>query len=162
MKHLFRNTLTAMLIVAALLVQGQNFYESYKPVHYETADSGALSIHFYNNNFIKNNEYFGPYTEGMTYIGSILQPEVTWAISSKFNLSAGWYLRYYFGQDSFEKSLPVIKANYTFMPGVQLIMGQLKGQLEHGYIEPVYNTDNYFIKNPEYGVQFLLDRKRLG
>jgi hypothetical protein len=150
-----------MLIVAALLVQGQNFYESYKPVHYETADSGALNIHFYNNNFIKNNEYFGPYTEGMTYIGSILQPEVTWAISSKFNLSAGWYLRYYFGQDSFEKSLPVIKANYTFMPGAQLIMGQLNGQLEHGYIEPVYNTDNYFIKNPEYGVQFLLDRKRL-
>jgi hypothetical protein len=37
----------------------------------------------------------------------------------------------------------------------------LDGQLKHGFIEPIYNTDNYFIKNPEYGVQVLIDRKRL-
>jgi len=161
MKHLLRNIFTATITVLTIVGHGQNLYDSYKPVHHETADSGALSIHFYNNNFVKNNEYFGPYTEGITYIGSILQPEVTWAISSKFNLSAGWYLRYYFGHEGFEKSLPVIRANYTFLPGARFIIGQLNGQLEHGYIEPVYNTDNDFIKNPEHGVQFLLDRKRI-
>jgi len=161
MKYFLRIFFTTMLIVTLYCVQGQNFYESYVPVHYETADSGALSIHFYNNNFVKNNEYFGPYTEGITYIGSIVQPEVTWSISKKFSLSAGWYLRYFYGKDDFEQSLPVIRARYAFLPGAQLIIGQLDGQLEHKYIEPIYNTDNYFSNNPEYGVQFLLDRKKI-
>jgi hypothetical protein len=161
MNHPIRNLFVAMLILTALCGQSQNFYGSYLPTHYDTADSGKLSIHFYNNNFVKNNEYFGPYTEGITYIGSIIQPEVTWAISDKFSLSAGWYLRYFYGKDDFEQSLPVIRAKYTFLPGAQLIIGQLNGQLQHEYIEPIYNTDNYFSTNPEYGVQFLFDKKKV-
>jgi hypothetical protein len=123
--------------------------------------SGKLSVDLYNNNFVKNNEYFGPYTEGITYIGSIFQPEVSWALNSKFSLSAGWYFRYYFGQDGFNQSLPVIRARYAFTPGAQLIIGQLQGQLQHEYIEPIYNTDNYYNNNPEYGVQLLVDRKKI-
>jgi hypothetical protein len=161
MNYLIRNLFATTLILTAFSGQSQNFYESYLPTHYDTADSGTLSIHFYNNNFIKNNEYFGPYAEGITYIGSIIQPEVTWAISDKFSLSAGWYMRYFYGKDNFEQSLPVIRAKYTFLPGAQLIIGQLNGQLQHEYIEPIYNTDNYFSTNPEYGVQLLFDRKKV-
>jgi hypothetical protein len=67
----------------------------------------------------------------------------------------------YYGQEQINQSLPVIRARYRFAPGTQLVFGQLFGQLEHGFLEPVYNTDNYFLKNPEYGVQLLLDRKKL-
>lgn len=161
MKNLLKCIFGTILISTVVNARSQSFYESYLPLHYESGDSGAVNIHFYNNNFIKNNEYFGPYTEGITYIGSILQPEVSWSLSKKFTLSTGWYLRYFYGQESFEKSLPVIRARYTFRPGAQVIIGQLEGQLQHGFIEPIYNTDNYFIKNPEYGVQLLFDRKRL-
>lgn len=150
-----------ILTLTTYCVQSQNFYESYLPANFESADSGTVSIHFYNNNFVKNNEYFGPYTEGITYIGTIIQPEVSWSISDKFSLSAGWYMRYFYGKDNFEKSLPVIRARYTFLPGAQVIIGQLDGQLKHEYIEPIYNTDNYYSTNPEYGVQFLLDRKKV-
>ena len=150
-----------ILTITTYCVQSQNFYESYLPANLESADSGTVSIHFYNNNFVKNNEYFGPYTEGITYIGTIIQPEVSWSISDKFSLSAGWYLRYFYGKENFAQSLPVIRARYTFLPGAQVIIGQLDGQLKHEYIEPIYNTDNYFSINPEYGVQFLLDRKKL-
>lgn len=161
MKNLTRTFLILMLTLTVYCVQSQNFYESYLPAHFESADSGTINVHFYNNNFVKNNEYFGPYTEGITYIGSIIQPEVSWSISSKFSLSAGWYLRYFYGKENFEKSLPVIRARYTFKPGAQLIIGQLDGQMQHNYIEPIYNTDNYFSTNPEYGVQFLYDRTKL-
>jgi hypothetical protein len=161
MRYFIRFIFGTILALTSYCVQSQCFYENYLPAHYENADSGTISVHFYNNNFIKNNEYFGPYTEGITYIGSILQPEVTWSMSNKFSLSAGWYLRYFYGQDGLEQSLPVIRARYTFLPGAQVIIGQLDGQLQHGFIEPIYNTDNYFIKNPEYGVQFLVDRKRI-
>jgi len=162
MKTSVRNIFVAMFALAGYCTQAQNFYENYLPqFNNDSIVAGKLSIGLYNNNFIKNNEYFGPYTEGITYIGSILQPEVTWALSSNFSLSAGWYFRYYYGQDGFNQSLPVIRARYNFMPGAQVIIGQLYGQLKHEYIEPIYNTDNYFIKNPEYGVQFLLDKKKL-
>lgn len=162
MKTSIRNIFAAIFVLAGYCSQSQNFYENYLPqFSNDSIVAGKLSIALYNNNFIKNNEYFGPYTEGITYIGSVLQPEVTWALSSKFSLSAGWYFRYYYGQDGFNQSLPVIRARYNFMPGAQVIIGQLYGQLKHEYIEPIYNTDNYFIKNPEYGVQFLLDKRKL-
>ena len=151
-----------LFLCTAKVAESQDFYENYQPVFKtDSIKPGTLNIHFYNNNFIKNNEYFGPYTEGITYIGSILQPEITWAICDKFNLSAGWYFRYYYGQDGFEQSLPVIKARYLFGKGTQVVFGQLDGQLQHGFVEPIYSTDNYFTKNPEYGIQFILDRKKL-
>jgi hypothetical protein len=162
MKSINRYFLSAIFILTGSFARGQNFHESYLPhLHNDTIKKGTISGYLYNNNFIKNNEYFGPYTEGITYIGSILQPEVSWALSDKFSLSAGWYLRYYYGQEGFDQSLPVIRARYLFKPGTQLIIGQLDGQLQHGFIEPIYNTDNYFIKNPENGFQLVIDRKKL-
>lgn len=153
--------LATLLTLITLFAQSQNFYESYKPhLIYNTADADKFSLHFFNNNFVKNNEYFGPYTEGITYIGSIVQPEITWTCSKNFSISAGWYLRQYYGHDGFEQSLPVFRARYTFMPGGHFIVGQLDGQRQHGYIEPIYSEDNYFIKNPEYGVQLLVDKKK--
>jgi len=161
MKKNIRFCIFTLLIVAGQLVTAQNFYESYIPRFTgDTSDSKKFSIHLYNNNFVKNNEYFGPYTEGITYIGSVLQPEVTWALSRKFSLSGGWYFQQYYGFDGFNQSLPVIRARYRFRSDAQVIFGQLDGQLQHGFIEPIYNTDNYFIKNPEYGVQFLFNRKK--
>lgn len=161
MKLLIRYTFIVLFLVSGYCVHSQNIYTNYLTLYNsDTLNSDKLRIHFYNNNFIKNNEYFGPYTEGITYIGSIVQPEITWALSNKFNLSAGWYFRQYYGYDGFEKSLPVIRARYTINRGTQVIIGQLDGQLQHGFIEPIYNTDNYFSKNPEYGVQFKIHRGR--
>ncbi len=162
MKKINRYIFAIIFSLTAYCAQSQSFYESYLPrLSTDTLVADVLSLHMYNNNFVKNNEYFGPYTEGITYIGSILQPELTWSLSSNFSLSAGWYFRHYYGQDGFAKSLPVIRARYSFYPGVQFIVGQLDGQLTHGYIEPIYNTDNYFSKNPEYGVQFRVDRTKV-
>jgi len=161
MKNYLIYTIITVLISAGYCVKAQNFYESYNPQFTgDTSDSEKFSFHLYNNNFIKNNEYFGSYTEGITYIGSVLQPEITWAISNKFSLSGGWYFRQFYGQDEFNKSVPVIRGTYRFRPDAQIIIGQTKGQLQHGFIEPLYNTDNYFTKNPEYGLQLLINRKK--
>jgi hypothetical protein len=119
---------------------------------------GSFSVRLFNNNFVKNNEYFGKFTEGMTFIGSVLQPEITYAFSGKASLTAGWYARYFYGMDKVNKSLPVIRFNYNFMKGGKFIFGQLSGQLNHKLIEPIYSFDNYFEKNPENGLQLLIDK----
>ena len=161
MKSIVRYTLLTLLLSAGYCISAQNFYQNY--LHELTGSISAapkINIHLHNNNFVKNNEYFGPYTEGITYIGSVLQPEIAWNLSNSFSLSGGWYFRQYYGQDGFNQSLPVIKARYRFRPYANLIIGQLEGQLQHGFIEPIYSTDNYFTKNPEYGVQLLINRKK--
>ena len=162
MKAISKSIFLTLFSISTFCAQSQDFYRNYVPAfHFDSTAAGAVSLHFYSNNFVRNNEYFGPYTAGITYLGSILQPEATWALGKDFSISAGWYFRLYFGQDGFEKSIPVIRIRYNVKPGMQVIMGQLDGRLSHGYIEPIFNTDNYFIKNPEYGVQFLVNKKRL-
>jgi len=161
MKNFLKYTIVTVLIAAGSCLNGQNFYESYIPKFTgDTSDSRKFSFHIHNNNFIKNNEYFGPYTEGISYIGSVLQPEITWALSKKISLSGGWYFRQFYGQDGFNQSLPVIRASYRFRPDARIIIGQTEGQLQHGFIEPLYSTDNYFTKNPEYGLQLLINRHK--
>lgn len=158
----FRYSIITVLMALGFSSLGQNFYESYIPqFRYDTIKQGSLSINLHNNNFIKNNEYFGPYTQGITYIGSVLQPEVSWDLSDKLSLSGGWYFRMYYGQENFNESLPVIRVRYNVTQNTQVVFGQLDGQLQHGFVEPVYNTDNYFIKNPEYGLQVMVKREKL-
>ena len=140
-------------------VRGQNIYKGYLPES-DTLKANEYCIRFYNNNFIKNNEYFGPYAEGITYIGSILQPEIQWQMSKDFSITGGWYLRQFYGRDGFQQSLPVIRAQYEINSWAQLVVGQFEGRLRHGLIEAIYSPDQYFLKNPEYGVQLLIQRKQ--
>lgn len=162
MKELSKYSLLTGFILSFLIVSGQNYYDNYIPQNSpDTLQPGYLSINLHNNNFIKNNEYFSPYTEGITYIGSVFQPEVTWMLNKNFSLTGGWYFRMYYGQDGIDQSLPVIRVKYNFRPDAQLVFGQLNGQLKHGFIEPIYTPDNYFTKNPEYGIQLLVNRNKL-
>ena len=148
-----------LFLLIAISASAQQENESY--ISTPLSDSlkpGAFSVQLLNNNFVKNNEYFGSFTEGITYIGSVLQPEISFAFSGKTSLTFGWYTRYFFGLDKVNKSLPVIRFNYNFMKGGKVIFGQLSGQLNHRLIESMYSSDNYFEKNPENGIQVLIDK----
>ena len=156
---LFLNPGTIILMLLTLTSAAQVENTSYLQT-YDTVSPRAktLSAGLLNNNFVKNNEYFGKFTEGITYIGSILQPELTYAFSANTSLTTGWYIRYFYGLDKVNRSLPVIRFDYRFMKGGRFIIGQLNGGLNHELIEPVYSPDNYFSKNPENGVQLLVER----
>lgn len=145
------------------MAMAQEFYSSYfasKP--HDSIVKSKISATIYNNNFVKNNEYFGPYTEGITYIGSVFQPEIHWRVAPSFSLSTGWYFRYFYGHAKIETSIPIIRATYNNQKGLMLSIGQIMhGNLQHGFVEPLYNADNYFIKKPEYGVQLTYTNPRL-
>jgi hypothetical protein len=123
--------------------------------------AGEVHLKILNNNFLRNNEYFNPYTVGITYFGSMLQPELSYSLSNRASLSVGWFLRYYFGKDKFNTSLPMVRLELEPRTGNRLIFGQLYGLLDHQLIEPIYSTDNYFDRNPEYGFQYKFALNRL-
>jgi hypothetical protein len=160
-KIFFITLITSVLIGWTNHSAAQDVYTSYHhSIQPDSADTQTIVLKLYNNNFVKNNEYFNPYTEGITYIGSILQPEIHWIPVSSLQLAAGVYTRYYYGRDKPQVTLPVIRATYTISKNYALIFGQLQSRLAHGFEEPIYSTDNYFTRNPEYGVEFMVDKKR--
>lgn len=163
MKITSRQILLTICILCCYTGFAQEYYSSYfASEDYDSISKKTIGAHLYNNNFVKNNEYFGPFNEGITYIGSILQPEIAWNVAPNFTLSAGWYFRHFYGRSKIETSLPIIRATYHNPKGLKLTIGQLKsGNLKHEFVEPLYNTDNYFTKNPEYGVQLLYSKPRL-
>ena len=145
-----------LLILVVMLfssLHSQEVNQSYYTVDTLSLFRKGTSLTILNNNFFRNNEYFNPFTEGMTYFGSVLQPEFTYSFASNLSISAGGYLRYFYGTDKFNKSLPVFRVHYRPFKGADIIFGQLIGLLDHGLIEPIYSTDNYFSRNPEYGIQ---------
>lgn len=158
--YLYKIYALLLFCAISLHIEAQDFYQSYKP------DSGSfinknIALHLENNNFIKNNEYFGDYTEGLTYIGSVFQPSLRWEITDNLTLSTGWYFRYFYEKTDFNKSIPFIRLTYSINPHMQLTLGQLNTQLNHNHIEPLYDIDRYFSQNPEYGLQFMVKNNKL-
>ncbi len=140
----------------------QRLYDSYQNrMGTSNLETGEWIVHLHSNSFLKNNEYFGKHTEGMTFFGTVFQPSIAFALNRKVELVGGWYFRQFFGQDGFDASLPVLTAKFEFFPGIILTIGQLNGHLAHGYLEPIFSTDNYFAKRPEYGLQFIIEKPRL-
>lgn len=124
-----------------------------KDICHDTAIAGRIALNVFSNSYIKNNEYFGAYTEGITYFGSVLQPELTYDITNQVSLSAGWHFNYFFGQEKLNRSLPVIRVVYRPAQKINIMIGQLYGNADHCLIEPIYSNDNYYAKKPEYGIQ---------
>ncbi len=152
-----RILLLLQMTLSLIPVFAQDSYTSYSfPDSTPSLRTGDISCSILNNNFLKNNEYFDPITEGITYFGSSLQPEIAYAFSSKARLSAGWFFRYYYGTDKFNCSLPVFRLEYEPIQNMRIVFGQLYGSLEHGLIDPVYGADNYFSRMPENGLQVIL------
>jgi len=158
---LIRFSLLLLLASRLLLsLHSQEVNQSYYSADSASSLSKGVSLKILNNNFLRNNEYFNPYTEGMTYFGSVFQPEITYAFNSQLSFSAGGYFRYFYGTDKLNKSIPVFRVQYRPFKGADIILGQLFGQLDHALIEPIYGTDNYFSRNPEYGMQVRMNLHR--
>lgn len=154
-------SLIFFITILSLAANAQDINGSYKsPYRPKMGKEGELYLSVHSVDFLRNNEYFNPYTVGITYFGSNLQPEITYSLSDKASLSAGWFLRYYYGRDKFNASLPVFRLDYEPVKGSRLVFGQLYGQLDHNLIEPIYSTDNYFDRNPEYGFQYMANYSR--
>jgi len=122
---------------------------------------GDWALAVSNNNFLKNNEYFDLFSEGFTYFGSTIQPMIRYAPVKQLLVTAGWHFRYYYGTGKFNVSLPVIRVDYHPEARACVTFGQIDGQLNHALIEPIYGSDQYFERKPEYGLQFRWNSRRL-
>ncbi len=108
-----------------------------------------------NNNFVKNNEYFGNYIEGYTLMGYTVQPSFVYYAGSRLRLKAGVHIIQYSGMDEFTEVLPTFSIHTQLTDKLALVMGALKGDVHHKLIEPLFDPENQYTRPIENGFQFL-------
>ncbi|NVO21424.1 MAG: hypothetical protein HXX13_17115 [Bacteroidetes bacterium] len=154
--------LFSFFLLQSLLICAQDLNQSYiANPQQDSLFPGSLNLRISNNNFLRNNEYFNQYTVGITYFGSQIQPELAYTLSQNTRLSVGCFLRYYYGKDKFNTTIPVFRFEYLPLKSLKITFGQLNGLLGHNLLEPVYTTDNYFTRNPENGIELEYNGTRL-
>ncbi len=140
------------LVCGMLPMSGQSISES-------TAlkDSIAKSVYFdlHAISYFKNNEYTNDFTRGFTGIGYLAKPELSLYLTDKLRISGGALIQQYSGRDTLEMVLPVFRMQYAFDESLQLVLGNIYGNLNHGLKEALFRYDRLYTDNMEYGFQLL-------
>lgn len=102
--------------------------------------------------FIKNNEYFNELVDGYTLIGHQILPSITYKSGNYTKITAGIFIEQAYGETKINKIIPTFTLEYQ-KDSLQLIFGQLRGNLQHQLIEPLYNFENILDRRLENGIQ---------
>lgn len=128
------------------------------PVKPENANQIRIGVHAFG--FSKNNEYFNKIADGYTLFGYHLLPRVSYYPAASVRIDAGALLWKDFGSSGFQDIQPtftvkVQRENWAFL------FGTLEGNVNHGYIEPLYDFERVINDRLENGLQFLLNNHRV-
>ncbi|MBD1398276.1 hypothetical protein H9Q13_13985 [Pontibacter sp. JH31] len=128
------------------------------PVKPENANQVRIGLHAFG--FSKNNEYFNRIADGYTLFGYHLLPRVSYYPAASVRIDAGAFLWKDFGSSGYQDIQPtfavkVQRENWAF------VFGTLESNLNHNYIEPLYDFERVINNRLENGMQFLLRTHRV-
>ncbi|TGE19822.1 hypothetical protein [Hymenobacter elongatus] len=110
--------------------------------------------------FNKDNEYFNKIDEGRTYYGAQFAPRLVYFPSPKLRLEAGVFLLKDYGTDRLRQVRPLFTAIYENGPH-RILLGNIQGNLQHGYIEPLFDFERVMTRPLEEGSQYQFTTRRL-
>ncbi|WP_240337004.1 hypothetical protein [Rufibacter psychrotolerans] len=119
--------------------------------------TGELQLGLQALGYQKNNEYFNDIAEGYTLFGYHLNPRLVYFASPTVRIDAGVQVQKDFGTRAYSLVQPTFTIRYE-ENGMSLLFGTLEGNLNHGYIEPLYDFERVITNRLENGLQFLLNK----
>jgi hypothetical protein len=122
--------------------------------------SKTLSLGINNFNFVRNYEYANRFHDGYTLYGSQLETRLAYYAHPNFVISLGAYLRKDYGANGIYDAQPLITATYA-KKDLSLIFGTIEGDVQHNYIEPLYNFEEKIQSPLRYGTQLILDKNAI-
>ncbi len=125
-----------------------------------SAAQGDLRISLNAFTFFKDNEYFNDIVQGYTLTGTQLNPQLVYYPTKELRLEAGIFLWKDFGNPRLQQVRPTYRATWTHGSS-QFIFGNIKANLNHGYIEPLLDFERVMLKPLEEGLQYRLNTKRV-
>jgi len=135
-----------------------SFYTSPKT---DSLQTQKLFLSLENQNLLRNNEFFNNIDPGFTVFGSLLNTTLKYSPVQNFLLEGGIHFLKHYGENRFDRVVPLFRVQYAILPELQVIMGNIYGGLNHNYIEPFYRFDRFMEDPPETGLQFLLNTTRI-
>lgn len=153
----FRGFLLCFLLVYSCFVQAQlnnNVLRQRIPV--EPGNANEVRIGLYAFGFSKNNEYFNKIADGYTLFGYHLNPELAYYPAPFVRLEAGVFLWKDFGSTGYQEIAPTFTAKIQ-KENWALLFGTLEGNLNHGYIELLYDFERVITNRLENGLQYQLN-----
>jgi hypothetical protein len=125
------------------------------------SDSLDKELHFnlYNFNYVRNYEYSNKFHDGYTLYGTQLEPQLVYFANPNLAIVAGAYLRKDFGTEGIYDAKPLFSLKYH-KKDLTLIFGSLEGNIQHNYIEPIYNFERKITTPIEYGTQLLVEKEK--
>jgi hypothetical protein len=104
-------------------------------------------------NFVKNNEYFNPVTEGYTLLGTLFRPELVYVPSEKVSLNAGVSLLKYSGTEKLSQIKPVLSTTLKLSEKISLTLGSLSGCDKHKLFDPHFDSERIYSAYAEDGFE---------
>ena len=159
MKNIFGKIFFSLLLIMGFTATAQIDYPVFKnKTIINPADSQQLSFNLYNLNYINNTEWFGNIPLSGTLFGYQVIPEIAYQVSPKLIIKGGIYLQKEFGRKEYTTIAPTFQVKYKAKHS-SYIIGTLEGNLNHGYIEPIYDYKLMINERLENGFQFQVDTK---
>ncbi|SDG32760.1 hypothetical protein SAMN05421827_105154 [Pedobacter terrae] len=121
--------------------------------------TNEVHFNFYNLNYVRNYEYTNDFHDGYTLYGTQLQPQLVYYAHPNLAITAGAFIRKDFGRNGISDAKPLFSVKYH-KRNLTLIFGSLEGNIQHKYIEPLYDFERILTTPIEYGTQLLVERKR--
>ena len=110
--------------------------------------------------FFKDNEYFNKIVDGYTLYGTQLNPQLVYYPTKELRLEGGIFLWKDFGNPVLKQVRPTFRATWTHGKQ-QVILGNIRANLHHHYIEPMFNFERVMLNPLEEGIQNIFRGKRL-
>ena len=107
--------------------------------------------------FFKDNEYFNKIVDGYTLFGAQLNPQLAYYPAQNLRVEGGVFLWKDFGNPQLKQVRPTFRATWTVGKEEayhQFILGNIKAQLNHDYIEPMFNFERVMLNPLEEGLQY--------
>ncbi|RYY11482.1 MAG: hypothetical protein EOO04_35150, partial [Chitinophagaceae bacterium] len=125
----------------------------------DSSVTGSLQFHLENFNYVRNYEFFNQFQDGYTLYGAQLMPQFVYQAHANLAVIGGAYLRKDFGAKGFFDIQPLISLKYQ-KNSTTLIFGALEGNVQHRYIDPLFDLERKITNPLEYGTQLILQKER--
>ncbi len=127
--------------------------EAFGKYRIDSSVTTKWQIDFQSISYFHNREYFGKIADGYTLFGNNLSPKLTYKPNQKVSIEAGLFIRKDFGNQGIKNIQPTFTIVIEKDSG-QFRFGNLKGNLNHNLIEPLYNFEGIISNNLESGIQY--------
>ncbi len=126
----------------------------------EEKDSNTVQLTVYMNNYLKNNEYFGPLVHGYTLFGTMLRSGLAYVPNEHLRIEGGVFLQNDFGSDNFSTARPFFSLKLKKKIHT-VIFGNLEGASNHELIDPLFDQERSMTHPFENGLQYKTEGKWL-